>query len=48
VLATSFFNELFTNFNNGAAAAIVVILMMFVIPVMIFQVRQFRLQEANR
>jgi alpha-glucoside transport system permease protein len=48
VLATSFFNELFTNFNNGAAAAIVVILMIFVIPVMIFQVRQFRLQEANR
>jgi alpha-glucoside transport system permease protein len=48
VLATSFFNELFTNFNNGAAAAIVVILMLFVIPVMIFQVRQFRLQEANR
>jgi len=25
-----------------------VILMIFVIPVMIFQVRQFRLQEANR
>lgn len=48
VLATSFFNELFTNFNNGLAAAIVVILMLFVIPVMIFQVRQFRLQEANR
>jgi len=48
VLATSFFNELFTNFNNGAAAAIVVILMIFVIPVMTFQVRQFRLQEANR
>jgi len=48
VLATSFFNELFTNFNNGLAAAIVVILMIFVIPVMIFQVRQFRLQEANR
>jgi alpha-glucoside transport system permease protein len=48
VLATEFFNQLFTNFNNGFAAAIVVILMIFVIPVMIFQVRQFRLQEANR
>ena len=48
VLATDFFNQLFTNFNNGLAAAIVVILMIFVIPVMIFQVRQFRLQEANR
>ena len=48
VLATEFFNQLFTNFNNGDAAAIVVILMIAIIPVMIFQVRQFRLQEANR
>jgi alpha-glucoside transport system permease protein len=48
VLATEFFNQLFTNFNNGFAAAIVVILMIAIIPVLIFQVRQFRLQEANR
>ena len=48
VLATEFFNQLFTNFNNGYAAAIVVILMIAIVPVMIFQVRQFRLQEANR
>jgi alpha-glucoside transport system permease protein len=48
VLATEFFNQLFTNFNNGAAAAIVVLLMIAVIPVMIFQVRQFRLEEAHR
>lgn len=48
VLATAFFNNLFTNANNGAAAAIVVLLMVAVIPVMVFQVRQFRLQEANR
>ena len=48
VLATEFFNQLFTNFNNGFAAAIVVITILAVIPVMIFQVRQFRLQEANR
>lgn len=48
VLAVSFFNELFTNFNNGHAAAVVVILMLGVIPVMIFQARQFRVQEANR
>ena len=48
VLATEFFNQLFTNFNNGAAAAIVVMLMIAMIPVMIFQVRQFRLEEANR
>ena len=48
VLATEFFNQLFTNFNNGFAAAIVVLLMLAVIPVMIFQVRQFRLEEATR
>ena len=48
VLAVDFFNQLFTNYNNGFAAAIVVLLMIAVIPVMVFQVRQFRLQEANR
>ena len=48
VLATEFFNQLFTNFNNGAAAAVVIMLMIAMIPVMIFQVRQFRLEEANR
>jgi alpha-glucoside transport system permease protein len=48
VLATEFYNQLSTNFNNGAAAAIVVIMIIAVIPVMVFQVRQFRIQEANR
>jgi alpha-glucoside transport system permease protein len=48
VLATEFYNQLSTNFNNGYAAAIVVLLIIAVIPVMIFQVRQFRLEEANR
>jgi alpha-glucoside transport system permease protein len=48
VLATQFYNELSTNFNNGHAAAIVVLLILLVIPVMVFQVRQFRLQEENR
>jgi alpha-glucoside transport system permease protein len=48
VLATEFYNQISTNFNNGAAAAIVVIMILAVIPVMIFQVRQFRIQEANR
>ena len=48
VLATEFFNQLFTNFNNGYAAAIVVMLMIAVIPIMIFQVRQFRELESSR
>jgi alpha-glucoside transport system permease protein len=48
VLATEFFNQLFTNFNNGYAAAIVVMLMVAIIPIMIFQVRQFRELESSR
>lgn len=48
VLATQFYNELSTNFDNGHAAAIVVLLVLLVMPVMVFQVRQFRLQEENR
>lgn len=48
VLATEFFNQLFTNFNNGAAAAIVVMLMLAVIPIMVYQVRQFRALESSR
>jgi alpha-glucoside transport system permease protein len=48
VMATEFYNQLSTNFNNGFAAAIVVMLMIAVIPVMIFQVVQFRREEANR
>jgi alpha-glucoside transport system permease protein len=48
VLATEFFNQLFTNFNNGAAAAIVVILMVAVLPIMVYQVHQFRVQEEIR
>ena len=46
VLGNEFYNQLNTNFNNGAAAAIVVMLMIAVIPVMIYQVRHFRAEEA--
>jgi len=48
VLATEFFNQLTTFFNNGYAAAIVVMTMIAVIPVMIFQVIQFRREESYR
>jgi len=47
VLGNEFWNQLSTNFNNGAAAAIVVILMIAVIPVMFYQVRHFKAEEAN-
>jgi alpha-glucoside transport system permease protein len=48
VVGVEFFNQLFTNFDNGAASAIVVILLIAVIPVMAFQVRQFKAQQAAR
>jgi len=47
VLGNEFWNQLNTNFNNGAASAIVVILMIAVIPIMFYQVRHFRAEEAN-
>ncbi len=48
IIGVRFFTELFTNGNNGYAAAIVVMLMIAIVPVMIYQVRQFRMQEAQR
>ena len=48
VVANRFVIELFQFGDAGRAAAIVVILMIAVIPVMIWQVRQFRAQEALR
>jgi len=46
VLGNEFYNQLNTNFNTGAASAIVVMLMIAVIPVMIYQVRHFKAEEA--
>lgn len=46
VLGNEFFNQLFTNFNNGSAAAIVVMLLIAMIPIMIYQVRHFKNEEA--
>lgn len=48
VIAVDFYNQLFTNGNAGYASAIVVMLMIAVVPIMIYQVRNFRAQEANR
>jgi len=46
VVANEFINQLTTNFNYGAASAIVVMLMVAVIPIMIYQVRHFKAEEA--
>jgi alpha-glucoside transport system permease protein len=48
VIAVDFYNQLFTNGNAGYASAIVVMLMLAVIPIMIYQVRNFRAQEEAR
>ena len=48
IIAVDFFNQLFTNRNNGYAAAIVVMLLVLMIPILVFQVRQFRAEEAAR
>ena len=48
VVANRFYNLLFEAGDNGQSAAVVVILMLAVIPVMIYQVRQFRAEEAAR
>jgi alpha-glucoside transport system permease protein len=46
VMGNEFYNQLNTNFNNGTAAAIVVMLMVAVLPIMWYQVRHFKAEEA--
>jgi alpha-glucoside transport system permease protein len=46
VVGTEFFNQLFTFFDYGTASAIVVLLMLAVVPVMWYQVRHFKREEA--
>jgi alpha-glucoside transport system permease protein len=47
VVGNEFWNQFSTFFNNGSASAIVVMLMIAVIPIMIYQVRHFKAEEAN-
>lgn len=48
VIGRRFYDELYTQGNNGYASAIVVILLIAVIPVLIYQVRHFKAEEAAR
>lgn len=48
VIVRRFYDELYTQGNNGIASAIVVILLLAVIPILIYQVRHFRAEEATR
>jgi alpha-glucoside transport system permease protein len=46
VIATQFYRQSFTAGNKGFGAAIAIVLLIAVIPVMIYNLRQFREQEA--
>jgi alpha-glucoside transport system permease protein len=46
VIATQFYREAFTNQNKGYASAIAIVLVILVIPVMIYNLRQFSEEEA--
>lgn len=48
VIANMFFREMFTNSQAGRATAIVVVLLIAILPVLFYQVRMFRRQEAQR
>ncbi|HNQ07975.1 MAG TPA: sugar ABC transporter permease [Tetrasphaera sp.] len=48
VVGRRFYYEMFTSGNNGYAATIVVLLMIAIVPVLVYQVRQFRREEAAR
>ncbi|GAA1986423.1 sugar ABC transporter permease [Terrabacter lapilli] len=48
VIVRRFYDELYTQGNNGIASAIVVILLLAVIPILIYQVRHFKAEEAAR
>ena len=48
IVGNEFYLQFFNNNNQGAAAAIAVMLMLAVIPIMIYQVRTFRAEEAGR
>ena len=48
VVATQMITEMYTNGNPGRASAIAVVLLLAIIPIMAFNVRRFRAQEAIR
>lgn len=46
VVGLEFFNQLYTNYNYGYASAVVVMLLVAIVPIMIYQIRQFRAEES--
>jgi alpha-glucoside transport system permease protein len=48
VIANRMYEEMYINFETGRSASIAVVLLILIIPVMIYNVRRFREQEATR
>jgi alpha-glucoside transport system permease protein len=48
VIATQFYRQSFTNRNSGFGSAIAIVLLLAVVPVMIYNLQQFREREAFR
>lgn len=48
VVAVEYYNQLFTFNNFGVSSALAVILLIAIVPIMIFNIRRFRQQEAER
>ncbi|HEX6246261.1 MAG TPA: sugar ABC transporter permease [Nocardioidaceae bacterium] len=48
VIANLFFQYIFRTGDNGIASAIVVVLLVAVLPILVYQVRHFRREEAER
>jgi alpha-glucoside transport system permease protein len=46
VIATQFYRQSFTNQNSGYGSAIAIVLLLAVVPVMFYNLKQFREQEA--
>ncbi len=46
VISTQFYRQSFTNRNSGFCSAIAIVLLIAVIPVMFYNLKQFREQEA--
>ena len=46
VIATQFYREYFTNQNAGFGAAIAIVLLLAVVPVMVYNLKQFNEREA--
>ncbi len=48
VIAVEFYNQLLNFNDNGISSALAVVLLLAIVPVMIFNIRRFRAQEATR